>query len=849
MRDYQRDLQAGHYLLAIYEQSKIQLDHVLDRQPALFAIVDVEGKVLRASDKLAAMGNLTDIFSPENWKIFRVQLGKVCSDEVPTAAFEAPVQGKGANPEPISVFWRLERLQVPNRPDLKLAIALGQDISDLRRAEKQLAEFFATTPVAILTIDPNGKISPNYSAYCEWLLATSELGGQDAFELIFSEGRRDYTLEELNALTDLPSALGKDISVFNRIKPNLPAEFSYFGGSKTSGESRWLGVTYHAVEVAGALQKILLILEDRSAARELLSLKESSKILQEESIIRILQVKNCKTELLRLLVTDFLDIFTRFKSALSAQDWPQVKNVLHGIKGTARIVNFQKLADLSHDFESFLSGTLPNTPQKLQEAEDRYQQVALEWQEYRDLISAFHKDILINENPAANAAPASELADILKRYRQQELSARPEARIEKARLQLALQTLNSTPLSDLETKLKALVDRLSLDRGLEVDLICNWNGFRADEELWQVLSNSLTHLLNNCIAHGIETAEVREQNKKPPKGTIGIDCSEANNFLHCVVWDDGRGIDVDRVRSVSLQKRIISLTESVSMPRHDLMQLIFSRGLSTATTIDQTAGRGVGLGAVLDAVKTQGGGSIEVVDRQPYGSQFKLSFPLQRKNPVKRFVTLSHLVERLNLEIDYVNKQRGLSLPKIVSRDPKSDSIFYGAEDELVLALSTILSDAATASDIQVTLGPEGDRLILDIKILKARQRTVLPPEFAITLPVCNSICFLHQGEMSRRDQALRISIGHILEAKQLPVITISPDSSLSAAEVDTTLTLLRQVGGQLGIRFADSGEKAEHIIALQRAPGTNEQPAFTAGGSADHLKNEIVRAVGVLLR
>ncbi len=136
---------------------------------------------------------------------------------------------------------------------------------------------------------------------------------------------------------------------------------------------------------------------------------------------------------------------------------------------------------------------------------------------------------------------------------------------------------------------------------------------------------SLVHVFRNAISHGIESPDIRLANGKNETGTVSCALSCANGVLHLAVSDDGAGIDEDRVR--------LKLAESLggdaanALPRGEVLAAIFGDHLSTAETVDEFSGRGVGLGAVRAALADLNG-AVTVTSDPGQGTRFDFRIPL-----------------------------------------------------------------------------------------------------------------------------------------------------------------------------------------------------------------------------
>jgi chemotaxis protein histidine kinase CheA len=112
----------------------------------------------------------------------------------------------------------------------------------------------------------------------------------------------------------------------------------------------------------------------------------------------------------------------------------------------------------------------------------------------------------------------------------------------------------------------------------------------------QVLQDVFGHLFTNSMDHGIESKDERLAKGKNPAGTISVSQRKTGNDLMIRYWDDGRGLNLSKLREIALKKGLLSSADELSEP--DLAQLIFTSGFSTANEVTLTSGRGVGMDAI-----------------------------------------------------------------------------------------------------------------------------------------------------------------------------------------------------------------------------------------------------------
>jgi two-component system, chemotaxis family, sensor kinase CheA len=168
---------------------------------------------------------------------------------------------------------------------------------------------------------------------------------------------------------------------------------------------------------------------------------------------------------------------------------------------------------------------------------------------------------------------------------------------------------------------------LATERGKEVELHISGGETELDRALVDLLYEPLLHLLRNAIDHGLETTDERRLAHKPAVGRIGMRAYHEGNYVVVEVSDDGRGIDPAAVKERAIEAGAITEQDAARMPDEDAAELIFVEGLSTARTITQLSGRGIGASAVKAAIE-QLRGSVAVKSEVGGGTCFTLRMPL-----------------------------------------------------------------------------------------------------------------------------------------------------------------------------------------------------------------------------
>ena len=179
------------------------------------------------------------------------------------------------------------------------------------------------------------------------------------------------------------------------------------------------------------------------------------------------------------------------------------------------------------------------------------------------------------------------------------------------------------PVATITDQLHRAARDLSRSLGKQVRWDVRGEDTELDRGVLQQLADPLLHLVRNAVDHGVETPEERVAAGKEPHATVGLHAMQLGSEVIITVTDDGRGIDVERVREEATQGGVdvSSLTDAAAL------NLVFRSGLSTARFISEISGRGVGLDVVrtsIDAVR----GRIEVRSTSGVGSEFRIVVPI-----------------------------------------------------------------------------------------------------------------------------------------------------------------------------------------------------------------------------
>jgi chemosensory pili system protein ChpA (sensor histidine kinase/response regulator) len=211
-------------------------------------------------------------------------------------------------------------------------------------------------------------------------------------------------------------------------------------------------------------------------------------------------------------------------------------------------------------------------------------------------------------------------------------------------LQQGLMSIRMVPFASISERLYRIVRQTGKELGKRANLELSGTEIELDRSVLEKMTAPFEHLLRNAIAHGLEMPEQRSQSGKPPIGEVRFSLRQESNEVVFELADDGAGLDIGRIRQKALDSGLITPDEEIS--DEQLMQLIFTAGLSTAGEVTEIAGRGVGLDVVRSEVSALGG-RVDVSSEPGKGVRFTIHLPLTLAVTRTLMVRAAHAVYAL----------------------------------------------------------------------------------------------------------------------------------------------------------------------------------------------------------
>ncbi|MDD6398085.1 MAG: chemotaxis protein CheA [Selenomonadaceae bacterium] len=194
-------------------------------------------------------------------------------------------------------------------------------------------------------------------------------------------------------------------------------------------------------------------------------------------------------------------------------------------------------------------------------------------------------------------------------------------------LQSVVMKVRMVPVSQVFNRFPRMVRDLAKELNKDINLTIEGEDTELDRTVIDEIGDPLMHLLRNSLDHGVEHPDDREAKGKPRTGEVGLIARHEGNNVVIMVTDDGAGINADKIRNKAVEKGMISREEADALPDADAVRLIFLPGFSTAETITDVSGRGVGMDVVRSKIESLGG-HVDVETKIDEGSVFKIKLPL-----------------------------------------------------------------------------------------------------------------------------------------------------------------------------------------------------------------------------
>ena len=304
------------------------------------------------------------------------------------------------------------------------------------------------------------------------------------------------------------------------------------------------------------------------------------------------------------------------------------------------------------------------------------------------------------------------------------------------KLQKAIMAIRKVPIRPLLQKIPRIIRDTALAKGKEIHVEMLGEGMEIDKSLLDLLDAPITHMARNAADHGIEAPADREASGKPPTGLVMVAVSETSSSLVLTIEDDGKGLNLPRIRAKAESLGIIK--PGAELGERDLINCIFAPGLSTAEQVTEVSGRGVGMDVVKRAIE-DAGGLITITTQAGNGSKFAITLP---KRVTTRIMPgyLVRLCDRIfAIPLDKVRETFAFQADDLTTVNGRGRCILR--HDEVLPILS--LADATgfpyaqvCERRILVTVESRGRRVAVEVDGVAGVQKVVVRDILGLPIPL-----------------------------------------------------------------------------------------------------------------
>ena len=487
---------------------------------------------------------------------------------------------------------------------------IGKLAQGYREKTKALKNFLTLTRQGFFSFGSSMKIEVGYSRECHKILVQENLEGKNPAEVLFEAGvkRDDFSGSfglyfegkiEIDTLLDL-----LDRKIVIQKKPDDVKEVS---------------VEYQEIEG----NRIMCILTDESDKKEL-----SEKLVSEQEVQDRLVKVVVNSKYFGHLLNEAEELFSLFKEIVAvgkveASDVESFNAILldvHDLKANLALFGLEKTTKFAFDLEDFLSNITVKEDIDL----ERFKALTEKVQESFVEELKFFKEKLGEEwmqNFDSLSIPISNIIEITeaiqKKYPNDD------------HLLQSVVDLRKVPASEIFHRFADISEKVAERLGKKLRPITIDGGeTRLLVDLFGPLTNKLVHIIRNMVDHGIELPEERSLKGKDEYGNIQIKIEEkqTKDETCCLLSfsDDGRGIDFEKLKQAAHDRGI--LTQNSDVSKSELLKLLFSHNISTASEVSDISGRGVGLASVRQEVKRLNG-NISIQTKKNQGTTFLIKIP------------------------------------------------------------------------------------------------------------------------------------------------------------------------------------------------------------------------------
>lgn len=560
--------------------------------------------------------------------------------------------------------------------NLELEDRVAQRTAELSQINKEIKDILDNMSQAIFTIDNEFKFNAQHSKFAFDIFGDIEFTDRNILDVFFPDEEQKPIRENMNEWLkrifenaeirwdDLEALQPVHELAINIMKENQKNTVKYI-------KLDFQPITdIFAPDFKEKVTKVMVIIQDITEKKTLELEMEKKEREYKDNINQIIEVIKIDQEIFKDYINECKDNLAVFEPMLiSLKDDKnnmgkinELFRIMHTIKGNAKIFKLERISGEAHGIENIFSairkGEREMNDELLDETFRKLDNFRILFDETLEIYKRITvgKDADLGENRAeernkeeneiikvkiheisrltelikkADRILEEDIINIVDKDEGLEKVKAVESIIKETKEQL--KEMSKISISKLFGRFPRMVRDISKELGKKVKLILKGEDIEIDKNIYDKISDPLIHILRNSLDHGLEVPAERIETGKSEEGTIKLNASLTDNEFTVEISDDGRGVDVDRIKAKAVKKELITPEEALRMTDEDALKLIFLPGLSTNEKVTDISGRGVGMDVVKSSVEETLNGSILLESKKNRGVKIVLKIPLMFK--------------------------------------------------------------------------------------------------------------------------------------------------------------------------------------------------------------------------
>ncbi len=554
-----------------------------------------------------ALGNLAVLFI-----IIWLMAGQIVEPLKKLTNFTQRVMESGS----IQKGEEVDLVQSPAKDEIGiLTRAFNQMISQLQKSYRQIikskaaiGDLLDNTGQGFFSFGPDYVINDEYSKACEAFFQ-HEIQGRDALDLMVAEKK-----EKVKELMDL---LFDGVGDLKLLEDLLPGELDLHG--------RILDMDYRFIKATSKeiSDKMMVILTDVTQERQLARQLEKDERIN-ELIVRIARDKDGFIQFVQETDNFLIQTVDDLKKNGGPLDSNTLLRQFHTLKGGSASFGLFDFSEKAHELEDQILEA--SKEEKLDDAtliKEICEQINSMIYVLRNSLDHVQDIVTWEEIDQSRSRVYRIPKEKLERLEQ---LVDQKGKLTVTEIKSLIEEMKKQPIKPVLKKYATSASKLADKLGKQVSIITRGTDVEVPFDRLNPLFDTLVHLVRNSVDHGLEDPDTRKMLGKPEEGSLIIEAKQENSKYKLLISDDGSGIDPGKIKKIAIEKGLITDSQSQDLTDDDSVKLIFKPGFSTADSVSNISGRGVGLDAVKTVLKDLGG-SISIRTAIDKGTSFVLSIP------------------------------------------------------------------------------------------------------------------------------------------------------------------------------------------------------------------------------